>query len=170
MKETRKTPASYIKEALKQNFPWVKFSCKYKSFSMGDSVDVSWKGWPSEKEVEKIAFQFQMWTFNGMEDIYEYFDTDKPTEQLAKYVFCKREPAENEDKEIIKEIETKTEFTRQSLIDMINRDCDNTWQKYDWLKMSVRQHLQEIGYNYDEASDKAWIVYNQAYKEGLFAF
>ena len=170
MKETRKTPASYIKEALKKNFPWVKFSCKYKSFSMGDSVDVSWKGWPSEKEVERIAFQFQMWTFNGMEDIYEYFDTDKPTEQLAKCVFCKREPAENEAREIVEEIEKKQNVTLDSILEAINRDFKDARTKYDCLKCNLKQRLQEIWYSYDEACDKAWIVYNQAYKEGLFAF
>lgn len=170
MKETRKTPASYIKEALKKNFPWVKFSCKYKSFSMWDSVDVSWKGWPSEREVERIAFQFQLWTFNGMEDIYEYFDTDKPTEQLAKYVFCKREPAENEAREIVEEIEKKQNITLDSILDAINRDFKDTRTKYDCLKCNLKQRLQEIWYSYDEACDKAWIVYNQAYKEGLFAF
>ena len=164
----RKTPASYIKDALKKQFPTVKFSCKYESFSMGDSVNVSWTGWPTQKEVESIAKQFQMWTFDWMTDMYEYFDTDKPAEQLAKYVFCERIPAQWEEKEIIKEIEEKSWFNFDKFIESINRDFENVWTKWDAFKCWIKQKLQEIGYTYQEASDKMRIVYNLYYREGLF--
>lgn len=170
MTNTRKTPASYIKEALKQAFPWVKFSCKYKSFAWGDDVNVSWTWWPSQREVEKIADQFQMWDFNGMEDIYEYRETGKPYEQLAKYVFCARTPAEGEEKEIIKEIEWKKWIHRQIFIDSINRDFQGIWTKYDALKCWTEQFLREIWYDYDEANDKARIVKSISQKQGLFSF
>lgn len=166
--KNRKTPASYIKDALKKQFPTVKFSCKYESFSMGDSVDVSWTGWPTQREVERIAKQFQMWTFDWMTDMYEYRDTDKPTEQTAKYVFYKRNPAEWEEIEIIKEIEEKAWINRAKYIESINRDFNNIWTKYDALKCWIKQFLQKIGYSYDEASDKMRIVYNNLYNQGLF--
>lgn len=170
MKNTRKTPASYIKDALKVAFPWVKFSCKYKSFAGGDDVNISWTWWPSQKDVEKIADQFQMWDFDWMIDMYEYRETDKPAEQLAKYVFCERKPAEREDEEIIEEIRQKTGLNWGQYIEMIKWEENSTRAKYDHLKMWCKQFLQEAWYSYDEASDKAWIVYELAYKKGLFAF
>lgn len=135
---------------------------------MGDSVDVSWTGWPTQKEVESIAKQFQMWTFDWMTDMYEYFDTDKPTEQLAKYVFCKRNPAEWEDEEIIKEIEIKSWFDFNKFVESINRDFDNVWTKWDAFKCGIKQKLREIWYSYDEACDKMRIVYNLYFSKGLF--
>lgn len=38
-----------IKRALKAGFPLTTFSVRYKSYSMGHSIDVSWTDGPTEK-------------------------------------------------------------------------------------------------------------------------
>ena len=64
--------AHNIRIMLKAAFPGVKFSVKSDSFSMGDSVDVSWTDGPTAAEVDAITGKFSAGSFNGMDDSYEY--------------------------------------------------------------------------------------------------
>ena len=64
--------AENIRRELKHAFPSVKFSVRADSFSMGDSVDVSWTDGPTEAAVKEITAPYESGHFNGMEDIYEY--------------------------------------------------------------------------------------------------
>ena len=86
---TRQTPAQYIKVVLKKYFPKDKFSCTYSSYSMGDSVDISWEDWPARAAVDQIVKQFQAWNVDSYTDTYEYNNqrTDIPQ---AKFVRCQR--------------------------------------------------------------------------------
>lgn len=147
MTTKRITPAQLIKAELKKAFPWVKFSCKYRTFSWGDDVHVSWKWWPLTSEVEAIADQYEAWHFDWMTDMYEYTN-DRPYNETAKYVFCEREDDEDEVKEWIDELwedrinaavgfwkrEWKWGFQRkeyiQAAIASSYNGMNNTWDNY----------------------------------------
>lgn len=77
--------AAAIKSELQNKFPGIKFSCTSDSFSMGDSVHISWTDGPTTKDVEAISGKYQYGQFNGMEDIYEYTNSREDIPQ-AKYV------------------------------------------------------------------------------------
>ena len=68
--------AKNMRIELKHAFPGHKFSVRSKSFSMGNSVDVSWVDGPTEKEVEAIIGKYQYGHYNVMEDIHESISTD----------------------------------------------------------------------------------------------
>lgn len=83
--------AKNIRKELKAAFPHVKFSVRSSSFSMGDSVHISWTDGPCTRDVEKITRKYQEGSFNGMEDIYEYDTTDfHRTHGGSKYVQTSR--------------------------------------------------------------------------------
>ena len=64
--------AKNIRIELKRAFPGVKFSVRGKSFSGGDSIDISWTDGPQSLQVERITGKYQQGSFNGMIDLYEY--------------------------------------------------------------------------------------------------
>ena len=79
-----------LKADLQRNFPGVKFSVKSKSYSMGNSIHVSWTDGPTGKQVDLIAGSYQHGHFDGMQDIYEYDHTRSYDRGSAKYVNCSR--------------------------------------------------------------------------------
>lgn len=85
-----------IKKELARAFPGIKFSVRSKSFSMGNSVDVSWSFGPTSAEVDAIINKYQYGHFDGMIDCYEY-DRDKDREAFraangsSKYVMSQRD-------------------------------------------------------------------------------
>ena len=83
-----------IKKELTESFPGIKFSVRYKSYSGGDSIDISWEFGPTVAQVEKISQKYQEGSFNGMDDSYTYDPTKtvSATGEVvnlggAKYVF-----------------------------------------------------------------------------------
>lgn len=64
--------AANIRRELAEKFPGIKFSVRSKSFSMGNSVDVSWELGPTSKEVDVILDKYVEGHFDGMTDYYEY--------------------------------------------------------------------------------------------------
>lgn len=85
--------ADAIRAELKEVFKGVKFSVRSETFSGGNSVHISWKDGLLTKEVEAITNKYQEGRFNGMEDIYEYSNTNENLAQ-AKYVSCSRDMSE----------------------------------------------------------------------------
>ena len=83
MKSTHATAAGNIKKELQAAFPGIKFSVKSKSFSMGDDVTVNWELGPTSKEVDAIIGKYEMGSFDGMQDLYEY-DHDPNREAFRK--------------------------------------------------------------------------------------
>lgn len=81
--------AQQIRTKLKETFPDTKFSVTSESFSMGNSVDISWTNGPCTAQVEEISKPHQYGHFNGMEDIYEYSNSRQDLAQ-AKYVMTQR--------------------------------------------------------------------------------
>lgn len=84
-KSSHAAAAAAIRVELKESFPNVKFKVTSDSFSMGDSVHVSWTDGPTARQVDEIVKKYQYGRFNGMEDIYEYTNNREDIPQ-AKYV------------------------------------------------------------------------------------
>ncbi|CAK0749238.1 hypothetical protein CCP3SC1AL1_1690002 [Gammaproteobacteria bacterium] len=84
--------ARNIRTELKRAFPGHKFSVTSESFSMGDSVDISWVDGPTVKAVEAITNRYSKGHFDGMEDIYNY-NTTAFTDTFggSKYVHTHRQ-------------------------------------------------------------------------------
>ena len=98
-KSSHAAASAAIKAELAKAFPHVKFSVRSDSFSMGNSVDISWQNGPTVKQVEAISQKYQYGSFNGMEDIYETTNYRDDIPQ-AKYVSEHREVNE----ELIKQV------------------------------------------------------------------
>lgn len=64
--------AKNIRTELKMEFPGVKFSVRGRSFAGGDSIDIRWTDGPTTKQVRAISSKYQMGSFDGMTDCYEY--------------------------------------------------------------------------------------------------
>lgn len=100
-----KHTASIIKQYVKKNFPDIKVWSKSQTYSGGSSVDVSLSNLDGS-EIEQNVYemisefgnQFKAGSFNGMEDIYEYnegtktTDNNTPLKYFPSYVFCKNAP------------------------------------------------------------------------------
>ena len=98
-KSSHAAASAAIKAELAKAFPHVKFSVRSDSFSMGNSVDISWQNGPTVAQVEAISGKYQYGHFNGMEDIYETTNYRDDIPQ-AKYVSEHREVNE----ELIKQV------------------------------------------------------------------
>ena len=89
--KSRVLASKNIKKELAHNFPGQKFSVKSKSYSGGDSIDVSWNDGPIKAEVDRIVSKYEEGHFDGMNDIYEYDDNPFPDVfGGSKYVFAQR--------------------------------------------------------------------------------
>lgn len=85
-----------LRTELKRNFPGVKFSVRYTSFSGGDKITVKWQDGPKSEQVQAIAGKYQ---HSHADDSGDYWDYD-PNEfnKLfggAKYVMVTREMSES---------------------------------------------------------------------------
>lgn len=110
--------AALIRKELKAAFPYTTFKVTSSSFSMGDSVDISWTDGPTSAQVEKITRKYQYGDFDGMIDLYEYTNTRDDIPQ-SKYVQCQR---------------GRSDQTFIAAIEQVNR-----YYGYD-LKWSVNPH------------------------------
>jgi hypothetical protein len=81
-----------LRRELKDAFPETKFSVRSRSYSGGDSIDINWTDGPTTEVVEKISGKYQQGNFNGMEDIYEYSNSNVWPDVFggAKYVMTNR--------------------------------------------------------------------------------
>lgn len=135
MKTTTKTKtlstaakaAKAIREELKTTFPGQKFSVLSSNYSMGNSVDISWTDGVTVKQVEEITRKYQQGHFNGMEDIYEYSNTNENIPQ-AKYVMCQREMSADV-RETLKGIHNSLFVESCQITDDMNARCEgmNLW-------------------------------------------
>jgi hypothetical protein len=84
--------AKNIRVELKRAFPGVKFSVRGKSYSGGNSIDVSWVDGPTSKQVDEIIQKYSGGSFDGMTDCYNY-SRDPFTAAFgdSKYIFARRD-------------------------------------------------------------------------------
>jgi hypothetical protein len=97
--------ASNIRAELKRAFPGIKFSVRSKTFSGGDSVDVSWTDGPTIAQVDKIADKYSAGSFDGMTDCYNY-SSSAWTSVFgdAKYIHTARSHSVEAMKEAVREV------------------------------------------------------------------
>ena len=109
----RKTEAanagSEIRKVLKMAFPGIKFSVNSETYAGGNSIRVNWENGPTVKQVNQYTKDFEMGSFNGMEDIYEMSNYNKNIPQV-KYLFLNRSMSKNLKEFLEKEIEKKYDF------------------------------------------------------------
>ena len=99
-----KHTASIIKQYVKKFFPEIKVWSNSQTYSGGSSCHVSLSnsdGSPIHQnifeQIDSFSNQFKAGSFNGMEDIYEYnegtktTDNNTPLKYFPSYVFCKNE-------------------------------------------------------------------------------
>jgi hypothetical protein len=86
--------AENIRRELKRLYPKTKFSIRYKSFSGGNSIDVSWVDGPTSASVNAILDKHEYGTFDGMTDCYNHASESDSTWGdvfgSAKYVHASR--------------------------------------------------------------------------------
>ncbi len=88
MKNSAALTAQAIRKELKAAYPSVPFRVTSKTYSGGDSVNVSYIATlttPKQEEVEALLSKYEGGHFNGMEDIYEY--KSGAGELTTKYLF-----------------------------------------------------------------------------------
>lgn len=90
-------PAHNLRKELRTAFPSVKFSVRYKSFSGGDEITVSYEDAPTVEEVETVAnkYAYDSSQCDVMTDYYDF----QPTEFIrtfggAKFVMVRRDMSE----------------------------------------------------------------------------
>jgi hypothetical protein len=96
---THAQAAKCIRQDLKKEFPLIKFRVTSKSYSGGNSISVYWENGPDTELVGLIINKYQEGSFNGMEDIYEYDNTNYSIPQV-KHVFANREVSESIKEEV----------------------------------------------------------------------
>lgn len=69
-----------IRSLLKNKYPQTKFSVKYNSYAGGDNISVSYVFGQPLNEIEQLLKGYEMGSFNGMEDIYEFHKEDRIVE------------------------------------------------------------------------------------------
>jgi hypothetical protein len=85
--------AKLLRAALKAAFPGVKFSVRTDSYSMGASIRVGWVDGPRQREVKKIARQYEGASFDGMTDMKSYHNVmvdGVETHYGADFIFTNR--------------------------------------------------------------------------------
>jgi len=80
--------AKAIRKDLKQAFPNVKFSVRSSTFSMGNSLDISYSAFIPTKEVNAIVKKYQYGSFNYMTNYYKQ-DNKKNIPQ-TKYIIIQK--------------------------------------------------------------------------------
>lgn len=64
--------AKLLRQALKAQFPGVKFSIRSSRYAGGASIDVSWTDGPPASAVDATCYLYRGATFDGMQDLKEY--------------------------------------------------------------------------------------------------
>ena len=118
-KSSHAAASAAIRAELKTNFPTVKFSVTSESYSMGNSVHISWTDGPTVKQVEEFSSKYQYGHFNGMEDIYENTNSRDDIPQ-AKYVSESRTMSKEAEESIITQLSEY--YGAQYFNDMDDRD------------------------------------------------
>src|SRR6266566_3539422 len=74
--------AKYIRQALKENFPGIKFSVKSHNYAGGGHVNVHWTDGPTSDAVDRVCSAFEGSSFDGMIDLKSYYDTELNGEKV----------------------------------------------------------------------------------------
>lgn len=90
--------AKYIRVALKEAFPAIKFKVNSKSYAGGASIRVEWRDGPTTDQVEAITKRYEGASFDSMIDLKSYKESELPGGERvhfgADYVFSDRNLSE----------------------------------------------------------------------------
>jgi len=144
--DSRQKGSKNLKQELKDLFPETKFSVRCSSFAGGNSIDVSWTDGPTTDQVEKISGKYQEGHFNGMEDIYEYSDTNVWPSVFggAKYVQTHRHDSKEAYLKAVAEVEEeygiklKVSYTESGSPYISNDDDVNIYEREPHLQYASR--------------------------------
>jgi phospholipid N-methyltransferase len=89
--------AKILREALKKEFPEIKFSVRSKSYSMGSSIDITYTDGPIAKDVEKITSEFEDVRYDDM--------TGEILSGGNRFVHVSRDVSEENEKAIFNQIQ-----------------------------------------------------------------
>ena len=81
--------AAAIRRVLSMTYPTTKFRVTSRSFAGGNDVRVSWTDGPTDAAVQSLVRMYEMGTFDGMTDSYQYDNVQRDLPQ-AKYVTVSR--------------------------------------------------------------------------------
>lgn len=129
--------AKLIRQELKKVFPDNKFSVTSRSYSGGNSIDISWLDGVTIEQVNNIARKYQYGHFDGMTDSYEYSNVVENLPQV-QFVQTDRRISEN----IINMAYECVRYTWQCFKDIkdIDQSSDKImkthtcWTARDWLR------------------------------------
>ena len=133
MKTEAAKAASAIRTELKANFPGIKFSVRSQNYAGGNSIRVEYTDGPKAEAVEEITAKYEMGTFNGMEDIYEYDNTNADLPQV-KYLFVDRNASKATENMI------RTYVERNAPVNI------NGWELEQWKNRDYRTIFSETDY------------------------
>lgn len=141
-----------LRRELKDLFPKTKFSVRSRSFSGGDAIDVNWTDGPTTEAVEKISGKYQQGSFNGMEDIYEYSQTNVWPGIFggAKYVQTHRHYSNEAYLQAVAEVEKeydiklKVSYTEYNSPYISNDDDVNIYANNSYLQYGSRAVNQKL--------------------------
>ena len=95
--------AKEIRQVLKAAFPGQKFEVLSKTYSGGNSIDISYQNGPTVKEVNRYVRDFEYGQFDGMTDMYNITNRNKNIPQV-KYLFVNRDMSKNLQKYLEEEM------------------------------------------------------------------
>ena len=90
--------AKFVRKALKESFPGVKFSVRSDSYANGASINVSWFDGPTVEKVNAVTRQFEGASFDGMTDMKSYHESFHNGETVhfgADFVISSRSYSQN---------------------------------------------------------------------------
>ncbi len=132
--------AKEIRKILKEEYPEIKFSVRSENYSMGCSVNVSYKateGMPNPKEIQKKLSKFEYGHFDGMTD---YYDIDNSRDDIpqTKYLFVNLDELnpflQNYKEDFLKYYGLK-EFDDKEIMAKLNVWKEQALYRYVWKKV-----------------------------------
>ena len=139
--------AKNMRIELKAAFPSIKFSVKSKSYSMGNSINVSWTDGPTDDQIESIIDKSAAGHFDGSDDSYkDERSTWKDAFGSAMYVHANRHDSDMAIASAIRTVcnkydlfpaPTVAEYNSGSLNNVTHKHCGDTT-----LQCLVRRTIQ----------------------------
>ncbi len=153
----KQTPAQAVKSELQKAFPCVKFTAKYRTYSGGCSVDISWTNGPAVSAVRAISQKYQ---YNGRMQIDDYVPASNLRADIpqAGYVFENRTIEATIEAEIRNQIEAWFNFGESwdewSKKEHVNSKKSAFFEWYDFSAGGEPLFSEFIAYEQEEQAKK----------------
>ncbi len=142
--------ASLIRKDLKAAFQAIKFSVSSSSYSMGDSVRISWTNGPSSEQVNSLVCKYKCGRFDGMTDSYDMSNRRNDIPQTM-FIHTDRRISQDMYNEAFNDAKSYLEdWDKLTAIDDCPRwfiDKYNAWRPLDFLRRTLSSQDLTNGYN-----------------------